>query len=133
MEFISRLIEDYQKEAANSDRGEHLQYLLEIGTQLDNLVPNDISQSDLIKLEKSLGKLRQVVKSENPKDTKIETINGLIAKVSRLATKKPTQRTEQMNLDLLNLGGQLVNLSQILKIAPISIVAHTFFEHFVKY
>ncbi len=131
MSILSKMIEKHKENSYRYGRQEYLQSLAGIGKNLDESVPNDISQKDLLALENELGQLKKLIKSEKAKESQIILVNELIAKVSRLANKKPSQRTEKMNLDLLNLGGQLMNLQKVLQLAPLSIIAKSVFNHFI--
>lgn len=112
---LSARIERYKQEAGKLERQEHIRRLQSISEALLDTVPSEVTEQELKNLEHALGNFKKALyNDENIKDNQILALNSFIAKVSYLSLKKPSNRTEKMNLDILNLGSQLFNLALIL-------------------
>lgn len=132
MSALTSQIESYKKDSKKLKRSEHIARLKGIGSTLIDLVPSQVTDQALKDLEYALGNLKKTLNNEDSiKENQISALNALIAKVSYLGQKKPSNRTEKMNLDILNLGRQILNLAKILSYTILPLILQNILDQFL--
>lgn len=126
--IVSKLIQKYEQDSGMySSLSPHLDKLASIGEEFN--VPNDISPEDLNKLTKCLGNLIKLMRKEKADTKNMKTVKDISSKISKIATRKVSQRTVEQNNYLLDLADILVDLKSHLGFLVVSNILVTFLKN----